>query len=128
MLIRDEMVKTILAHITKKVPLIARLVEERDGAVTERRDAIINRDTALPARDAALSERLRHSPVSVVFELERAGNCLNEVAASRVSPREITQGQGELVNYNKLAYDKRRSRKDRHAQGLRGARNRVQYQ
>jgi FkbM family methyltransferase len=57
MLIRDEMVKTILAHITKKVPLIARLVEERDGAVTERRDAIINRDTALPARDAALSER-----------------------------------------------------------------------
>ena len=40
------------------------------------------------------------------------------------SPRDITQ----LVNYYKLAYNKRRSRKDRHAQGLRGARNRVQYQ
>jgi hypothetical protein len=46
-----------VAHLVKKVPLIRRLVEERDAAVIERSAAILERDTALAARDSAVTER-----------------------------------------------------------------------
>jgi FkbM family methyltransferase len=51
-----ETMNALVANLTQKVPLIRRLVEERDAAVTERAAAIIERDMALASRDTALVE------------------------------------------------------------------------
>jgi hypothetical protein len=86
----------LVAHLTKKVPVIRRLAEERDAAVTERGAANVERDTALTARDAALAERnvaliardAALAELDKVLAAQQAANAAKS-AANGVSPDDV---------------------------------------
>jgi len=73
----------LVARLTKKVPFIRRLVDEKNAAVTERTGAILERDTALAAREAALAEL---DKVLAAQEIANAGKS----AANGVSADDVT--------------------------------------
>jgi len=103
-----------VSHLTKKVPLIRRLVEARDVAVTERAAAIIERDSALATREAALAE------LDKVLAAQEAANAAKS-AANGVSSDDviacIEMILGRTPHAELVEYHLRRGFPDRFALG-----------